>query len=202
MHHMLIDIDYAAIDVRETSIDSIFHAFTTPLRDTTLTRLRHLRTWLHAYLPLYLTECMFRFLHLLLTAYSIHPRNIIHSNNVCNTPISPSSSISSLAMLSSFRCHFIFFVLCVLLLSLGCDARGKSAAKQETMKQSICPPGNYTSYSSLPIEQFWYGANIPQCTFVDINGDGRIDYACSATNGQLSMNCVYLNSGRGFLLAP
>lgn len=45
---------------------------------------------------------------------------------------------------------------------------------------------------------------VPQCEFIDLNGDGLPDYICSFawSNGKTwtTMNCVYLNSGSNWIL--
>lgn len=77
-------------------------------------------------------------------------------------------------------------------------------------------PVSQSSYM-LPqfLENYYYtstdsgisGFVVPYCQFVDINGDGLPDYACSYSLGGTSannqwMNCIWRNTGSGWALFP
>jgi len=69
-----------------------------------------------------------------------------------------------------------------------------------------CPKSNTNSFM-LPVPAVRMHGNsdvVQQCVFQDLNGDGLMDYVCSYQEdpdpATFDLNCVYQNTGKGWLL--
>jgi len=92
-------------------------------------------------------------------------------------------------------------IVCIIALALrppnvlaGCSNANPNSYQLPYEQNNIKSDYTKQTYSSVIFEQ---------CQFVDLNGDGLPEYICSFKQNEVNIvNCVYLNTGNGWMLAP